>query len=137
MDHRPKSADWIVPAILAGVGLLLAVTVGIVLAVTSSPSEPDGLAAELEVYTRCLADHGADVPVVDARRDGGFSVTVPGALVDHGPDPEAWWSAHGECADVAPDLFGGLFGGLTGILMGDLGDMDLLDMVVGELLDRA
>jgi len=137
MHHRSKHADWIVPAILAAVGLVLVITVGIFLSIASGPAEPDGLAAELEVYTRCLSDHGADVPVIDARRDGGFSVTVPGALVEHGPDPETWWEAHGACSDVAPDLFGGMLGGLGGILTGDFGDLDLLDAVIGGLLDQA
>jgi len=138
-ERRTDSADWVVPAILVGVGLGLLLVLGLVLTLTDAGrSEPAGLAEELEVYTRCLADHGANVPLVEANRDGGFSVTVPGSLVDEGLDTPAWMQAYGECGDVAPDLFGGLFGVLgEGLLGGFPGELsaDIPEDAIGRLLD--
>lgn len=122
-EHRTSPADWVIPAIIVGVGVGLFLVVGIVFALTANDRvEDSGLAYELEMYTTCLADHGANVPVVEAHRDGGFSVTVPGSLVDGEVDTTAWREAHDQCSDVAPDLFGGLLGGLSGGLLGGLTD---------------
>lgn len=122
-EHRTPPADWVIPAIIVGVGVGLFLVVGIVFALTANDRVEDpGLAYELEVYTTCLADHGANVPVVEAHRDGGFSVTVPGSLVDGEVDTTAWREAHDQCSDVAPDLFGGLLGGLSDGLLGGLTD---------------
>ncbi|MEA2010232.1 MAG: hypothetical protein U9N78_05965 [Actinomycetota bacterium] len=122
-DRRTPQPDWVVPAIIVGVGVGLLLLVGIVLAVTADDQvEPSGLIYELEVYTTCLADHGADVPLIEARRDGGFSVTVSGSLVEGEVDTTAWRAAHDQCSDLAPDLFGGLLGGLSGGLFGGLID---------------
>lgn len=138
MDHPTRTADWVVPAILAGAGILLAVTLGVTLFILNGGNtEPDGLAAELETYTRCLNEHGADVPVVEAQRDGGFSVTVSGALIEHGPDPSAMWAAHGACSDVAPDIFNGLLDGLLGGMLGGFDGGGLLDGIIGEVLENA
>lgn len=127
-ERRTIPADWAVPAILAGVGVVFFLVIGLVIALTADDrAEASGLAQELEVYTSCLADHGADVPLVETRRDGGFSVTVPGSLVDGEIDAAAWREAHDQCSDVAPDLFGGLLGGLSGGLLGGLFPGGLLD----------
>ncbi len=118
-DRRSDTADWVVPAILVGVGVaLLAVLVSVIVLTDATRTEPEGLAEELDVYTRCLNDHGADVPRIEARRDGGFSVTVPGSMIDEGLDTEALREAYDQCADVAPDLFGGLAGLLTDSVLG-------------------
>jgi hypothetical protein len=122
-DRRTPPADWVVPAIIVGVGVGLLLMIGIVIALTADDRvEASGLVYELDVYTSCLVDHGANVPVVEARRDGGFSVSVPGSLVDGDIDTTAWREAHDQCSDVAPDLFGGLLGGLSGGLLGGLMD---------------
>jgi len=122
-DRRTPPADWVVPAIIVGVGIGLLVVVGLVFALTADDRiEASGMVYELEVYTACLADHGANVPVVESQSDGGFSVTVPGSLVDGEVDTNAWRQAHDLCSDVAPDLFGGLLGGLSGGLLGGLID---------------
>jgi hypothetical protein len=118
-ERRTTQADWAVPAILAGVGVVFLLVIGLVIALTADDrAEASGLAHELEVYTSCLADHGANVPLVETRRDGGFSVTVPGSLVDGEIDTTAWREAHDQCSDVAPDLLGGLLGGFPGGLLG-------------------
>ncbi|HZJ47706.1 MAG TPA: hypothetical protein VFD97_01570 [Acidimicrobiia bacterium] len=140
-DRRSEPADWVIPAMLVGVGISLLLMLGLVLIVTDAgPGEPVGIAEELDVYTRCLNDHGASVPRVEAERDGGFSITVPGSLVDEGFDPSTWWKAHGECSDVAPDLFGGLVGSLTDGLIGGLpGEMsgNALDGLIEDLMKGA
>ena len=112
-DRRTVQADWVVPAILVGVGVGMLLVFGLVIALTADDrAEASGPVHELDVYTSCLAAHGANVPIVEARRDGGFSVTVPGSLVDGEIDTAVWREAHDLCSDVAPDLFGGLLGGL-------------------------
>ncbi|RLE23018.1 MAG: hypothetical protein DRJ50_06810 [Actinobacteria bacterium] len=122
-DRRTPPADWVVPAIIVGVGVGVLFVIGLVFALTADDRvEASGLVYELEVYTTCLSDHGANVPVVEARSDGGFSITVPGSLVDGEVDTNAWREAHDLCSDVAPDLFGGLLGGLSGGLFGGLMD---------------
>jgi hypothetical protein len=120
-ERRTPMADWVVPAIIVGAAVALILVVGIVIAlVADDQTESSGLAHELDVYTSCLADHGANVPLVEARRDGGFSVTVPGSLVDGEVDATVWREAYDQCSDVAPDLFGGLLGGLSGGLLDGL-----------------
>lgn len=122
-ERRTTQADWAVPAILAGVGVVFLLVIGLVIALTAADrAKASGLAQELEVYTSCLAAHGANVPLVETRRDGGFSVTVPGSLVDGEIDTTAWRDAHDQCSDVSPDLFGGLSGGLLGGFPGGLMD---------------
>jgi hypothetical protein len=122
-DRRTPPADWVVPAIIVSVGVSLLFAIGLVVALTADDRvEASGLVYELEVYTTCLADNGANVPVIETRRDGGFSVTVSGSLVDGEIDTTAWREAHDLCSDVAPDLFGGLLGGLSGGLLGGLMD---------------
>jgi hypothetical protein len=122
-DHRTPPADWVVPAIIVGTAVALFIVMGIVIAFTADDqAENSGLVYELDVYTSCLAAHGANVPIVEARRDGGFSVVVPGSLVDGDVDTKVWSQAYEECSDVAPDLFGGLLGGLSGGLLGGLMD---------------
>ena len=122
-DRRTPPADWVVPAIIVGVGVGLLLMIGIVVALTADDQvKASGLVHELDAYTSCLADHGANVPVVEARRGGGFSVFVHGSLVDGDIDTTAWREALDQCSDVAPDLFGGLLGGLSGGLLGGLMD---------------
>jgi len=130
-DRGTGSADWVVPAILVGISAGLLLIVGLVIAVyEDDQAEASELVYDLEVYTTCLADHGAAVPLVEVRRDGGFSVTVPGSLVDGGVDVATWSVAHDACSDVAPDLFGGLLGGISGGLFEGF----LLDGLADEFL---
>lgn len=118
-DQRSDTADWVVPATLVAVGVALLGAFIIVLVLTDTGrAQPEGLVEELDVYTRCLTDHGANVPRIEARRDGGFSVTVPGSMIEEGLDTDAMREAYDQCADVAPDLFGGLAGLLTDGVLG-------------------
>ena len=139
-DQPSDTADWVVPAILVGVGVaLLAVFVLVIVLTDAGRAEPEGLVEELDVYTRCLNEHGANVPRVEARRDGGFSVTVPGAMIEEGLDAEAMRAAYDQCVDVAPDLFGGfaglltdgLFGGWSSGIPGGLLDGAIQDLIQG------
>ncbi len=88
-ENRTPPADWVVPAIIVGTAVALFIVMGIVIAFTADDqSENSGLVYELDVYTSCLASHGANVPIVEARKNGGFSVVVPGSLVDGDVDNE-------------------------------------------------
>jgi hypothetical protein len=116
MDNRQTgAADWTVPAVLvaAGVGLLFAL--GLALAVAAQDrSEAPPLIQDLDVYTQCLVDHGADVPRVEVGHDGGFTVSVPGSLIEGGFDESAWRHAAEECGAVAPNLFAGMLAEFSG-----------------------
>ena len=136
-DRRPVQADWAVPAILVGVGVAFLLVAGLVLALTADDqAEASGLVQELDAYTSCLTDHGANLPLVEVRRDGGFSVTVPGSLVDGEIDTALWREAHDRCGEAAPDLFGGLLGGLSNGLVGVFSE-DLMDGLSEGILDSA
>ncbi len=136
-DRQATPADWAVPAILVGVGVALLLVTGFVIALNvEERGEASGLVQELDVYTSCLADHGANVPLIEARRDGGFSVIVPGSLVDGEVDTTVWREAHDQCSDVAPDLFGGLLGGISGGFLGGIPG-DLLDGFSEGIFDSA
>jgi hypothetical protein len=111
--------DWLLPTLL----IVAAVVVGLVAwliynANDGDPSEQD-LVGQLEAYTRCLNDHGANVPLVESRSDGGFAVIVPGSLVDGQVDLAQWTEARDACRSVEPDLFALVFGA-EDLNLGDL-----------------
>lgn len=111
-NRKPGMDDWMVPAVLVGLSLVLALVTGVAFAVSAEQSsEAPALIQEIEIYTACLADNGADVPRVEVRRGGAFAVVVPGSLVDGEVDESAWRQAADACAGVAPDLFGAILGG--------------------------
>lgn len=114
-DHQTGLADWVVPTVLVALGLGLFFALGLALAVAAEDhSEASPLIRDLDVYTDCLIDHGADVPRVEVRPDGGFAISVPGALVEGDFDVSAWQEAADQCAPLAPDLFGGFLGESSG-----------------------
>ena len=115
MNGRQEGmSDWTVPAVLVGLSLALLLVVGIVLAGSAEERvEAPALIEDLDIYTACLVDQGADVPRVVAGRDGGFSVIVPGSLVEGTVDETVLHEAVDACAAVAPDVVGSLFGGLS------------------------
>ena len=126
-DQRSGSADWVVPAVL--VALALALFIAIALAVVVAPedrAEAPMLIQDLDIYTACLAEDGANVPRIEAGPGGGFTVIVPESLVDGGFDLAAWQQAADQCAEVAPDLFGVLLGGFSG---------DRSEVAPGEFLE--
>lgn len=122
-DHRADLADWVVPALLAGLAALLVLIVSLVVAFSAGGSqEPQTLIEELDVYTECLNDHGAPVPRIEPGSDGGFTITVPAALMDGEIDTTVLREAYGACREVAPDLLGRLMVDIPGGLLGGLQD---------------
>ena len=110
-DRHTGMDDWVVPSVLIGLSLGILLVVGLALAVSAEQrSAAPALIQELDAYTACLVDQGADVPRVEVGRDGGFGVVVPGSLVEGEFDEAAWIEAMDACAGMAPDVFGALLG---------------------------
>jgi hypothetical protein len=109
-----SSSHWFAAAVLILIVVLLGVAGWGLLEAAANNSQEDGsLVAQLERYTGCLADNGANVPQVEGRGDGGFAVVVPGALLDGDVgDLEGAWQA---CREVEPALFETLLSGAGGI----------------------
>ena len=114
-DRQVGVADWAVPAVLVALGVGLFFAVGLLLAVAAEDrSQAPPLVQELDTYTKCLVDHGADVPRVEVGRDGGFTVSIPSSLVEGDFDESAWRLAADECGGAVPGVFGGMSGGFSG-----------------------
>ena len=114
-NHRTGAVDWAIPAVLVAVGVGLFLALGLALVVAAEDrSEAPQLIQDLDAYTKCLIDHGADVPRFNVGLDGGFTVSVPGSLVDGEFDESAWRSAAEQCGVVDPNLFSGMLGGVSG-----------------------
>jgi hypothetical protein len=99
----PENQDWFVPAILVAVVVVLAVIVGIVIGVRAGGRNDDSVAGQLERWSSCLRSEGANVPLVESVRGGGFRVTVDGSLLDEGFDHEALGHALDVCESEAPE----------------------------------
>jgi len=113
-ERQAGMDDWVVPVVLVGLSLGLLFVVGTAFAVSAEDrAEAPTLITDLDAYTACLVDHGADVPRVVVGRDGGFTVVMPGSVAEGDIDGSAWSEAADKCADVAPDVFGPLFGGFS------------------------
>jgi hypothetical protein len=127
-DTRSGAPDWLLPAVLIVVALLVGLAGWGIYEVTREPEDPS-LAHQLELYTACLSDHGANVPLVETRSDGGFVVIVPGSLLEHDVDLEQWAVARDECRALEPNPLELLFdaGGL------DIGSLSPL--LIPGLLD--
>lgn len=95
--------DWLIPAILVGFIVLVALFVGVVLGARGAGSDDDAVAVQLERWSSCLRSEGANVPLVESLRDGGFRITVDGSLVEEGIDTEALGPALEACEEDAPD----------------------------------
>ena len=114
-DRQVGVADWAVPAVLVALGVGLFFAVGLLLAVAAEDrSQAPPLVQELDTYTECLVDHGADVPRVEVGRGGGFTVSIPSSLVEGEFDESAWRHAADQCVGAAPEILGGLSGGFSG-----------------------
>ena len=123
-NETPEQRDWVIPAILVGVVVLLGLIVALVLAVRATRGDEGTFAGELERWSACLRSEGANVPLVETLRDGGFRVTVDGSLVEDGIDAEALKPALDECQDEAPESVQkivALFNGLSDLPFGDFG----------------
>jgi len=96
------SNDWLVPAILVAVAVALALIIAIVAGVRGG-GDDDSVAGQLERWSSCLRSEGANVPLVETLRGGGFRVSVDGSLVEDGLDMEALRPALESCEDEAPE----------------------------------
>ena len=97
-----NSKDWLVPAILVAIAVVLALIIGIVAGVRAGDDD-DSVAGQLERWSSCLRSNGANVPLVESLRGGGFRVTVDGSLVEDGLDTEALRPALENCKEEAPE----------------------------------
>ncbi len=116
MASESSTPSWVVPALLIAAAVFVGVVGWLVWNASSDGAEDEGLIPRLEAYTSCLSDEGANVPVIEARGDGGFAIVVPGALLDHDVDVQRFFKAAQACRDLAPDAIATLFGS---------GDLDL------------
>ena len=121
--------DWLVPAVLVAIIVAIGLIVAIFLGVRAAGGDDDSVAGQLERWTSCLRAEGANVPLVEPLRDGGFRVTVDGSLVESGINWDALRPALVKCENQAPDgvreittILGGLseipFGGFGSDLFG-------------------
>jgi hypothetical protein len=103
-DVKPaEDRDWIVPGVLVGVIVILAVIVVAALATQTSDADDDTIAGQLETWTSCLRAEGANVPLVETLRGGGFRITVDGSFVEEGIDEATLRPALDACEEKAPE----------------------------------
>jgi len=131
-DREGNTApDWLIPAILVGIAVLLLLAVAIGVVVAREASEPETLPEQLEAYTECLRSNGATVPLVEARGDGGVAIVFDGSLFEEGFELSSIFDAAEACESDMPSDFGiptELLGGL------DLGILDGFDLgAIGDL----
>jgi len=105
MTAKPEQEqpDWLIPAVLAAVGLVVVVALVGFFVVRSTSSEDDTLAGQMESWTRCLRSEGAAVPLVEAIGEGGFRVTVDDLVLEGQFDFDSFSVAFEKCLDDAPD----------------------------------
>ena len=124
--------DWLVPLVLIVIALLTGLAGWGIYEATHDDAEDASLARQLEVYTACLNDNGANVPLVETRSDGGFAIIVPGSLLDHEFDTEQLRSALEVCRPLQPDPFA-LLSGLEGVDVSGLGFLLESELGRGDL----
>jgi|GEM_PF-4982379 len=100
-NETPEQQDWVIPAVLVGVIVAIGLIVVLVLAVRTATSEDGSFAGQLEKWSVCLRSEGANVPLVEPLRNGGFRITVDGSLVEAGLDSEVLSLALDKCRDDA------------------------------------
>ena len=122
-NQSTGTPDWLLPTVLIVVALLAGLAGwGIFEATRGSDAEDASVARQLELYTACLSDHGANVPLVETRSDGGFAIIVPGSLLEGEIDLEQWKAASEECQELEPDPLQ-LLAGLEEVDLSDLGSL--------------
>lgn len=122
-NQSTGTPNWLLPLVLIGIALLTGLAGwGIFEATRGSDAEDTSAARQLELYTACLNDHGANVPLVETRSDGGFAIIVPGSLLEGDIDLEQWKAASEECQELEPDPLQ-LLAGLEGVDLSDLGSL--------------
>ncbi len=102
-ESKSEDQDWLVPAILVAVIVTLGLAIGIGTGVRSADRQDVTIAGQLERWSSCLRSEGANVPLVESLRDGGFRVTVDGSLLEDGLDRDALRPALEACEDEAPE----------------------------------
>ena len=100
---EPEQPDWLIPAVLAAVGIVFVVALVVFFAVRSTSSGDERLAGQMERWTTCLRSEGAPVPLVEAFGDGGFRVTVDDLVLDTPFDHDSLTVAFKLCLDDAPE----------------------------------
>jgi hypothetical protein len=104
VDTTPEeNQDWIVPGVLVAVIAVLALIIILVLATQALDEENDTIAGQLATWSSCLRGEGADVPLVETVRGGGFRITVDGSLLVEGIDEATLQPALKACEDQAPE----------------------------------
>jgi hypothetical protein len=102
-DTTPhESQDWIVPGILVAVVAVLGFIIVLVM-ITQALEEDDTIPGQLETWSSCLRGQGANVPLVETVRGGGFRITVDGSLLEEGIDEMSLRPALEACEDQAPE----------------------------------
>lgn len=109
-----NNQDWHIPAILVAVIVMLGLIGAVIVGVRALGSDDDSVAAQLERWSSCLRSEGANVPLVESLRDGGFRVTVDGSLVHGGLDKDSLGPALDECEDQAPETVRNLMNIING-----------------------
>jgi hypothetical protein len=103
MNDGTKSQDWVVPAILVSMVVIIAIVAAIVAGVGTSSSDDSSMAGQLESWTRCLRGEGAQVPLIESQPEGGIRITIDGDAIEGDIDPEILGRALVTCEDDAPD----------------------------------
>ena len=137
MTARPKQEqpDWVIPAVLTGFGIVLAVVLIALFVVLSTASEDERLADQVEGWTTCLRSEGAPVPLVEAIGDQGFRVTVDDLVLDGSRDHESLSVAFERCLDDAPEgvqSIAAVIDGLSSLPFG-AGDLEWLGPLLFEI----
>ena len=144
-DREGNTApDWLIPAILVGIAVLLLLAVAIGVVVAREASEPETLPEQLEAYTECLRSNGATVPLVEARGDGGVAIVFEGSLFEEGFELSSIFDAAEACESDMPsdfgiptELLGGLdLGILDGFDLGAIGDLSGSGLFGGEFFEK-
>jgi hypothetical protein len=99
----PEQPDWLIPAVMAAVGMVLIIALVAFLAVGSKTSEDDRLAGQMERWTTCLRSEGAPVPLVESIGEEGFRVTVDDYVLSAPFDHDSLSVAFDVCLDDAPE----------------------------------
>jgi len=102
-ENDSEQRDWVIPAVLVGVVVAVAIVIAAVLIVNASDSNDDSLGGQLENWTQCLRSEGVNVPLIEAVRDGGVRITIDGSLLDEGVDFDALRPALNACQSDAPE----------------------------------
>ena len=100
---EPEQPDWVIPAVLAAVGVVVLLALVAFLAVRSTSGEDERLASQMERWTTCLRSEGLPVPLVEPVGEEGFRVTVDDPVLDASLDYDSFVVAFDLCIDDAPE----------------------------------